>query len=92
MQTLLFLDVAGCRTSGRAPDVVSAGMVLLRERIATLTGLVRAGRVQVKVGDGLHSVHCWCWQHGRALCAMFCAAAAAAFDSSSHAKAIRGSL
>jgi hypothetical protein len=47
-QTLLFSEVAQ-RRSGRAPDVVAAGVLLLRERISALAGLVRAGRVEVKV-------------------------------------------
>jgi hypothetical protein len=41
--------VAECRTSRRVSDVVAAGVLLLRERIGTLSGLLRAGRVEIQV-------------------------------------------
>ena len=58
LQTLPFRELLGCRLAGRAPDIVAAGVLLLRERIAKLARLVGAGRVAIEVREGRDAARC----------------------------------
>ena len=49
LQTLPFEELLDCRLAGRAPDIVAAGVLLLRERISKLARLVGTGQVAIEV-------------------------------------------
>lgn len=51
LQTLEAGEVFKQRLSGGSKDVISAGVVLWRQRIRRLSALMRAGRVEVQVSQ-----------------------------------------